>query len=91
MLVRPNDALELAIKFYKEKYDEVRPALFYEMLLPIVLKANEALIAEREQVLKLRKEFNETGDLTPESMDELKKWIENHQELKDAVELKEGE
>ena len=23
MLVRPNDALELAIKFYKEKYGEV--------------------------------------------------------------------
>lgn len=64
--------------FNREKYDEVRPALFYEMLLPVVLKANEALIAEREQVLRLRKEFYETGDLTAESMDELKKWIERY-------------
>ena len=64
--------------FNKEKFDEVRPALFYEMLLPVVLKANEALIAEREQVLRLKKEFDEKGDLTQESMDELKKWIERY-------------
>ena len=64
--------------FNKEKYDEERPALFYEILLPVVLKANEALYAEREQVLRLRKEFDETGDLTPASMDELNKWIERY-------------
>lgn len=64
--------------FNKKKFDEERPALFYEMLLPVILKANEALIVEREQVLRLRKEFDETGDLTPESMTELNKWIERY-------------
>ena len=61
--------------FNKEKYDEVRPALFFEMMTPIVLKANEVLAVEREQVLLLRKEFDENGDLTPESMEKLNKWI----------------
>jgi len=61
--------------FNKEKYDDVRPALFFEMMTPIILKANEALASEREQVLSLRKEFDENGDLTPESMEELNKWI----------------
>ena len=61
--------------FNKEKYDEVRPALFYEMMLPLILKANETLAAEREQVVTLKKEFDQNGDLTPESMEKLKEWI----------------
>ena len=64
--------------FNKEKYDEIRPALFYEMMLPIILKANETLAAEREQVLALKKEFDISGDLTTESMESLKKWIEKY-------------
>ena len=64
--------------FNKEKYDEVRPALFYEMMLPVILKANETLAVEREQVLALKKEFDVSGDLTTESMESLKKWIEKY-------------
>ena len=29
--------------FNKEKYDEVRPALFYEIMTPIILKANSII------------------------------------------------
>ena len=61
--------------FNKEKYDAVRPALFYEIMTPVILKANEALAAEREQVLTLKKEFDQNGDLTPESMEKLKEWV----------------
>ena len=61
--------------FNKEKYDTVRPALFYEIMTPVILKANEALAAEREQVLTLKKEFDQNGDLTPESMEKLKEWV----------------
>lgn len=66
------------VDFNKEKYDEIRPALFYEMMLPVILKANEALLAEREQVLALKKEFDVNKDLTTESMESLKKWIEKY-------------
>ena len=61
--------------FNKEKYDTVRPTLFYEIMTPVILKANEALAAEREQVLTLKKEFDQNGDLTPESMEKLKEWV----------------
>ncbi|MBO4643628.1 MAG: glucosaminidase domain-containing protein [Alphaproteobacteria bacterium] len=61
--------------FNKEKFDEERPALFYEMLLPVVLKANETVLAEREQILALKSEFDEKGDLTSESMDKLEQWV----------------
>jgi len=72
--------------FNKEKFDQVRPALFYELLLPVVLKANETVAAEREQVEALKKEFDTTGDLTPESMEELKKWIARY-DVKDSEDL----
>ena len=64
--------------FNREKYDEVRPALFYEMMLPVILKANETLAVERDQVMKLKREFDETGDLTKQSMDELREWIKRY-------------
>lgn len=64
--------------FNREEYDEIRPALFYEMMLPVILKANEALIEERNQVMRLKKEFDQNGDLSEKSMDELNKWIKRY-------------
>ena len=64
--------------FNREKYDEVRPALFYEMMLPVILKANETLAEERKQVLLLKKEFDETGNLTENSMNNLNEWIKKY-------------
>ncbi len=64
--------------FNLEKYDEERPALFFEMMLPVILKANEALLAERERVMRLKREFDDTGDLSKQSMDELREWIKRY-------------
>lgn len=64
--------------FNREKYDEVRPALFYEMMLPVILKANETLAAERERLMRLKREFDDTGDLSAQSMEELREWIKRY-------------
>ena len=64
--------------FNREKYDEVRPALFFEMMLPVILKANEALLAEREKDLRLKEEFDQTGTLTQESEKELDEWVKRY-------------
>lgn len=64
--------------FNREKYDEVRPALFYEMMLPVILKANETLAAERERLMRLKREFDDTGDLSAQSMDELREWVKRY-------------
>ena len=68
----------LPLDFNDEKYDEVRPALFFEIMTPVILKANETLAAEREQVMALKKEFDENGDLTPDSMKKLDNWIASY-------------
>ena len=60
--------------FNKEKYDEIRPALFFEMMLPVILKANEELLRQRDQVVALKTEFETSGDLSSESMDKLSEW-----------------
>ena len=64
--------------FNREKYDEVRPALFYEMMLPVILKANETLAAERERLMRLKREFDDTGDLSAQSVEELREWIKRY-------------
>lgn len=64
--------------FNREKYDEVRPALFYEMMLPVVLKANETLAGERERLMRLKREFDETGGLRAASMDELQALVKRY-------------
>ena len=73
--------------FNEEKYDEVRPALFYEIMTPVILKANETLAAERERVMALKKEFDQNGDLTPESMEKLDDWIASY-DVKPSDDLK---
>ncbi len=61
----------LPLDFNNEKYDDIRPALFYEIMTPVILKANETLAKEREQVMALKKEFDENADLSPDSMKKL--------------------
>ncbi len=72
--------------FNREKFDEVRPALFFEMMLPVVLRANETLAVEREQVLRLKREFDDAGDLTEQSMRELDEWVKRY-DVKDSDDL----
>lgn len=57
--------------FNRPGFDEVRPALFVEMMLPVILKANKAVEAEREALLLLKQEYDETGTLSEQSSKQL--------------------
>ena len=61
--------------FNKEKFDGVRPALFFEMLYPLILKANEEVEKHRGEIKILEKEFYDTGRLTEASRNKLNEWL----------------
>lgn len=66
------------IDFNRERFDAVRPSLFFEMMLPVVLKANAAVLKQRDAIAELKKEFDGTGALTAESRVKLDKWVERY-------------
>lgn len=72
--------------FNRERFDEIRPALFFEMMLPVVLKANAAVLEQRAAILKLKKEFDETGALTADARAELDGWVARY-DVKPADDL----
>lgn len=64
--------------FNRTKFDEVRPALFVEMMLPVILKANMAVEAERESLLLLKQEYDETGTLSEQSEKQLSVFVKKY-------------
>lgn len=72
--------------FNRSKFDEVRPALFVEMMLPVILKANKAVEAERDALLLLKQEYDETGTLSEQSLKQLSVFA-NKYDVKDDDDL----
>lgn len=59
--------------FNRSKYDDIRPALFVEMMTPLILKANAEVEKERTELEKLKKEFEIRGELLPDGMEKIRK------------------
>ena len=64
--------------FNRSKYDEERPALFTEMLTPVIFKANEAVLRERARIEELKKKFDEKRPLSVEDLSLLENTAEKY-------------
>ncbi len=64
--------------FNRSKYDEIRPALFVEMMTPLILKANAEVEKERAELEKLEKEFELRGGLPPDSEEKVRKTAQKY-------------
>lgn len=52
--------------FNRSKYDDERPALFTEMLLPVIMKANADVLTERAGIERLKAKFEAKEAFSPE-------------------------
>ena len=68
--------------FNRSKYDDVRPALFVEMMMPVILKANQQVDQERIALMELKKSFDQKGSLSPQEQEELSK-ISRHYNIRE--------
>lgn len=64
--------------FNRSKYDEERPALFTEMLTPVIFKANEAVLRERAAIEELKKKFDGKQPFSVEDLALLEKTAEKY-------------
>ncbi len=50
---------------------ETRKRIFFKILLPLILLVNDEILAEREQLLAIQQELEESGTLSPEQVNTL--------------------
>ena len=54
--------------FNRSKFDDERPALFTEMLLPVIMKANRAVLSERAEIERLKSKFEAKTPFSPQEI-----------------------
>lgn len=59
--------------FNRSKFDDERPALFTEMMLPLILKANKAVLNERAEIERLQSKFDAQTPFSPQEA----AWLED--------------
>lgn len=64
--------------FNEQEFDNDRPALFTEILMPLIKKANENVLAERQKIEVLNDLFKNETPFNDEQIDELKKACEKY-------------
>lgn len=64
--------------FNRSRYDDIRPALFVEMMTPLILKANAAVEKERAELENLKKEFEIRGGLLPDGEEKVRKTAQKY-------------
>ena len=67
--------------FNRPKYDEERPALFTEMLLPVIMKANKTVLNERAEIERLSAKFAAKAAFSAEEL----AWLESEAQKYDIV------
>jgi len=67
--------------FNRPKYDEERPALFTEMLLPVIMKANKTVLNERTEIERLSAKFAAKEAFSAEEL----AWLESEAQKYDIV------
>ena len=61
------------VDFNRSKFDDERPALFTEMMLPVIMKANKAVLNERAEIERLQSKFDARTPFLPQEA----AWLEN--------------